>query len=500
MWRGGKEKAAAPPPGEAAALGNRIFGLEHGLGIVVIVHGRGVDLDGGQVDVRLLDLAGGQILIGHIQRVGELHHLAGGAVQVAGDNGLQSVLLAVVANDLDVVAAGSFQHLADAQRHLIVVAEHAVQIGVGLQQVLKDLHSLDALEIGDLHVDDVDVGTLDAFLEALLAVFRAGVAGGDAAPASGGEVVVYSPNSDTEVNAVIPAFEEATGIKVILQSMGTGDVLARLEAEKANPQADVNWGAVNLAFYTEHPDLYMEYVSPNDANLPEAYQNTTGYFTNTKLSGSAALLLNLDVFEELGLDPDEFTGYKDLLRPELKGRIAMGDPTASSSAWAELTNMLLVMGDEPYDEKAWEFVGQFVEQLDGSILSSSSQIYKATADGEYAVGVSYEDPCVGLLEDGATNLKVVYPEEGAVWLPAGVAIVKGCKNEENAKKFVDFLISQDGQECSADTSIRPVLTSVENTSPNMPPFSEINVAYEDIEYCAEMQSQWQERWLELVTG
>ncbi len=258
--------------------------------------------------------------------------------------------------------------------------------------------------------------------------------GGDAAPASGGEVVVYSPNSDTEVNAVIPAFEEATGIKVILQSMGTGDVLARLEAEKANPQADVNWGAVNLAFYTEHPDLYMEYVSPNDAALPEAYQNSTGYFTNTKLSGSAALLLNLDVFEELGLDPDEFTGYKDLLRPELKGRIAMGDP---SSAWAELTNMLLVMGDESYDEKAWEFVGRFVEQLDGSILSSSSQIYKATADGEYAVGVSYEDPCVGPLL-GKTgrppHLKVVYPEEGAVWLPAGVAIVKGCKNEENAKK------------------------------------------------------------------
>ena len=83
--------------------------------------------------------------------------------------------------------------------------------------------------------------------------------GGDAAPASGGEVVVYSPNSDTEVNAVIPAFEEATGIKVILQSMGTGDVLARLEAEKANPQADVNWGAVNLAFYTEHPNSFVPY-------------------------------------------------------------------------------------------------------------------------------------------------------------------------------------------------------------------------------------------------
>ena len=48
---------------------------------------------------------------------------------------------------------------------------------------------------------------------------------------------------------------------------------------------------------------------------------------------------------KLGLDPEKFTGYKDLLLPELKGKIAMGDPTASSSAMAELTNMLLVMGE-----------------------------------------------------------------------------------------------------------------------------------------------------------
>lgn len=321
----------------------------------------------------------------------------------------------------------------------------------------------------------------------------------EAAPADAGEVVVYSPNSDTEIEAVIPAFEKATGIKVILQSMGTGDVLARLEAEKENPQADVNWGAASLSFWLDHQDLYQEYVSPNDKNLPEAYQSYNGNFTYTKLSGSAALLLNLDVFKELGLNPDEFTGYKDLLRPELKGKIAMGDPTASSSAWAELTNMLLVMGDEPYDEKAWEFVEKFIGQLNGSILSSSSQIYKATADGEYAVGVSYEDPCISLLEDGATNVKVVYPDEGAVWLPSGVAIVKNCKNLENAKKFVDFLISEEGQKGYADTTIRPVLTSVENTSPNMPPFSELNVAYEDIEYCAKMKAEWQTRWTDILT-
>ena len=54
------------------------------------------------------------------------------------------------------------------------------------------------------------------------------------------------------------------------------------------------------------------------------------------------ILLNKDVFKELGLDAEKFNSYEDLLGPKLKGHIAMGDPTNSSSAWAELTNMLLV--------------------------------------------------------------------------------------------------------------------------------------------------------------
>ena len=113
--------------------------------------------------------------------------------------------------------------------------------------------------------------------------------------------------------------------------------------------------------------------------------------------------------------------------------------------------------------------------------------------------MTYEGACVALLDDGATNLKLVYPEEGAVWLPSGVAIVENCKNAENAKKFVDFLISEEGQNCYAQTSIRPILDGVQNASPNIPPFSELNVAIEDIEYCSSMKAEWLARWTDLVT-
>lgn len=308
-----------------------------------------------------------------------------------------------------------------------------------------------------------------------------------------GKVVIYSPNTENEVNAIIPAFEKATGIKVELVQGKTGEMVTRIDSEKENPQADILWGGMNLGVYTTNPDLWEKYESPNENLIDENYRNTTGYFTNYILSGSGCLILNNKLIKELGV---EVKGYKDLLQPALKGKIASGDPTSSSSAWAELTNMLLVMGDKAYDEKAWDYVEDFVKQLNGVELNSSSAIYKGVAEGEYAVGVSYEDPCVSLLQDGA-DVTVVYPEEGAVWLPAAAAIVKGAPNTEQAKKFIDFLISEECQQLVSGLTVRGTNTKIKSTNEFMKPMSEINVAYEDIKYCADHKAEWQARYAQI---
>ena len=307
-------------------------------------------------------------------------------------------------------------------------------------------------------------------------------------------LVIYSPNSDTEVDNIIPAFEAATGIKVDLLSMGTGECVTRIESEKDNPQADVMWGGMNYGVYVQHPDLWADYTSPNEELIDEGYrQKDIKAYSNSNLSGSGALIVNKTLAGELGI---EIKGYKDLLNPALKGKIASGDPTKSSSAWAELTNMLLVMGDEPYDEKAWEYVEQFVANLDGIQLDSSSAIYKGVADGEYVVGVSYEDPCIKMLADGA-DVYVVYPEEGAVWLPAATAIVKGAPHEANAQKFIDFQLSDEGQGIYANLTTRAVNSKLPLGNEFMKPFSEINVVYEDIPFCAEHKTEWQARYAEI---
>ena len=327
------------------------------------------------------------------------------------------------------------------------------------------------------------------------------VDGGDDVTVGGGDLIIYSPNSDALIE-VCDTFAAKYGINVQVVSAGTGECLERISAEKDNPQAYIMYGGMNYAnsFNPDYVPLFEPYVAKGDENLPEAYQNFNGITTHYCLDGSAALLINTEEYEKLGLKVDEFKGYADLLRPELAGKIAMGDPANSSSAWAELTNMLLVMGNEPYDDAAWEWVGKFIDNLNGIMLSSSSAIYKGVVAGEYVVGVSYEDPCVSLLVDGATNVKLVYPEEGAVWLPAGVAIIKNAPNMENAKLFVDWIISDEGQAEIAKTTARPVNPNISNTAKEMTPFADINVKYEDMELCGTNKKAWQAKWTEMFNN
>ena len=232
-------------------------------------------------------------------------------------------------------------------------------------------------------------------------------------------------------------------------------------------------------------------MSPNDKNLPEEFQNTTGFYTNYTINGSC-LLVNKDLIGDIKIE-----SYDDLLNPELKGKIATCDPATSSSAFAQLTNILLAKGGYDSDE-AWDFVGKLIEQWDGKVLSGSSAVYKGVADGEYTVGLTYEDPCATLVADGAP-VEIVFPSEGAVYLPSGAAIIKGAKNMDNAKLFIDYLISDEVQQQFGDNlTIRPIIASI--SSKTLTPIGEIHTITEDIAYIAEHKNEIVERYKDLFAS
>ena len=118
----------------------------------------------------------------------------------------------------------------------------------------------------------------------------------------------------------------------------------------------------------------------------------------------------------------------------------------------------------------------------GITMDSSSAVHRSVADGEYAAALTYEDPAMAYIKDGVANVSVIYPKEGAVFLPSGSGIISGAKNMENAKKFMDFLVGKQAQDAFG-TSLTVRAVSETATTPNyMTPLDEIHLIYEDTEY------------------
>lgn len=308
-----------------------------------------------------------------------------------------------------------------------------------------------------------------------------------------GTLVLYASTPEEFLKVVTEEFEAATGVKVEVVSAGTGELYNRIQAEGDNPLGDIMLGGMVSSGYVPNSELWEDYVSVNDAELPEIYRNTTGNVTGFSLVPSA-LMINSDVAGDI-----EIKGYEDLLNPELKGKIVMPDPSATSSGWEQLVNILYAMGGGDTDE-AWEFVDKLLQNIDGKVLTSSGAVHKGVADGEYAVGLIAESMADTYILQGMDNISKQFMEEGVVVNVDGVAIIKGAKNMDNAKKFIDFIISKDFQQKMAECTpprrpVRDDVTIPEDSS--MTPSTEINQISVDYDYIAEHKTEMQEKFQEI---
>jgi len=250
------------------------------------------------------------------------------------------------------------------------------------------------------------------------------------------KLIVYSPHPIEFIDPVVNEFENQTGIKVEVVAAGTGELLKRIEAEGANPLGDVLWGG-SLSTLEPSKNLFEKYQSINEKDVVDDYKNKDGEITRFTVIPSV-IMINKNLIGKIKVE-----GFKDLLNPELKGKIANADPSKSSSSFEHVINHLYAMGNgDP--EKGWEFEKALTKNLDGKLLSGSSAVYKGVGDGEYTVGLTFEEAAAKYVKDGAP-VSIVYPSEGTIAKADGVVIIKGAKNMENAKKFIDYVTSKEGQ-------------------------------------------------------
>lgn len=298
---------------------------------------------------------------------------------------------------------------------------------------------------------------------------------GDGEKEEGKTLTVYSPHQNEIINPIVKEFQDRTGINVDMVTGGTGELLSRVTAESGNPGADVFWGggAESLEAFA---DDFEAYVTADDDAIPAEYKSPSNIWT-----GFSALPMLIMYNEDMVSESEAPGSWEDLLNEEWKGKIAFTDPSKSGSSYTQLVTMLFAYGDDGND--GWDFVNDFIANLDGTILSSSSMVPKGVADGEFPVGVTLEESAYRYIAGGAA-VNVKYPEEGTSAVPDGVALIKGAKNEAAAKEFIDFIVGKDVQEMIVEDFNRRSIRNDVDPPEGLIPSNEIPLVDYDFNWSA----------------
>ena len=143
-------------------------------------------------------------------------------------------------------------------------------------------------------------------------------------------------------------FEKATGTKVAVVQKATGEMLAQIKAERANPKGDIWWaGPADSYLQAAEDGLLEEYRSPNVGQLYDWAQRITDVSKHRVAGvygGILALGYNTEIGDKKRLPVPKC--WKDLTQPAFKGEVMLGNPNSSGTAYLMLASLVQVMGED----------------------------------------------------------------------------------------------------------------------------------------------------------
>ncbi len=235
-------------------------------------------------------------------------------------------------------------------------------------------------------------------------------------------------------------FEKEFGITVNYVRMSTGEALARLEAEKENPQFDIMWGGpIDTYISGKDGGVFEPYDSPNTKNLldQEKYLDPDNYWAGIYV-GSLGFATNEDFLAaNPGLEAP--TSWADLLKPEFEGQVLVAHPSTSGTSYTALATVLQLMGED----EGWDYLNDYAAQM-LQFTKSGSAPARFVGAGEAAVGIVFSHDIVKQIEAGLP-LVLSFPEDGTGYEIGGMAIVKGAQHQDAAQKWFDWALTPEAQ-------------------------------------------------------
>jgi iron(III) transport system substrate-binding protein len=292
--------------------------------------------------------------------------------------------------------------------------------------------------------------------------------GGNGGAASDTKLTVYSGREEELVAPLFERFERETGVDVDVRYGDSAELAATIAEEGDNSPADVffaqdpgSLGAVEEEeLLAELPDEVLDRVS-------ERFRDPDGHWVGT--SGRARVVAyNTDELSPNQL-PNSILGYTD---PKWKGRI--GIPPTNASFQAFVSAMVLTLGEER--TRRWL---EGIEANDPKLYEKNTPVVEAVAAGEIDVGfvnhyylylVKEEQPDAPVANDFLPG-----NDPGALVSVAGAGILESAEHDDAAERFLEFLLSEEGQRFYVDEAEEAEYPLIEGIEPKagLPPLGQL---------------------------
>ena len=278
------------------------------------------------------------------------------------------------------------------------------------------------------------------------------------------ELVLITPVAKTLTDPLLAAFvsyaKERWNVAVKASALAAGTPVAygQIVEWKGRPQADIFWGGESALFdklaeqkllaKLDLPKAVVDAI-PTSIGKPKpiALKDPNGFWIGTVLE-PYGLVYHPRLYQRLGLEAPK--DWDDLLNPKLKGNVAQCAPTRSSSSHATYEVILQRDGDD----KGWAWL-QRLGGNTGIFTARSRDVPSVVAKGEFAAGFAV--PSYMAFEDRLAGFDIKFVAPKTAWItPEPIAILAGAKNSKAARAFIEFVLSERGQQVAMERGVFPI--------------------------------------------
>lgn len=274
-----------------------------------------------------------------------------------------------------------------------------------------------------------------------------------AVPAFAQTVICYNcPTEWADWGTQVKMIKKALNITVPNDNKNSGQSLAQIVAEKGSPVADIVYLGVTFGIEAEKLGVTQPYKPARWDEIPEGMKDPNGYWFAIH-SGTLGFFVNKAA---LGGKPVP-QSWKDLLKPEYDGMVGYLDPSSAAVGYVSLVAANLALGGTLDDfSKGLDYFKAL--QKNHPIVPKQTS-YARVLSGEIPILIDFDFNAYRAKYKDHCDCAFVIPKEGSVVMPYVMSLVKNDAHPQEAKKVLDYLLSDAGQRVWANAFLRPVFPS-----------------------------------------